>query len=194
MYYISINKIHNNVRKYNDLYVEIKYNNQKRRTHTIWNNLLPVWNEKFVFDLDENFNHFFITIYEKNVWTSTEKLHEAKINLNRDNIQTFKYKYLEISHGIPFHNKIKNINTENKIIKMSNDNLKNINKQLNNKIKKLEEDNNTLIEENKYLKDKNDSLKYNILIKDDEYNNFKKKINLIKNDFKKINQICNNNI
>ena len=41
MYYTSINKIHNTVRKYNDLYVEIQYNNQKRRTTTIWNQELP---------------------------------------------------------------------------------------------------------------------------------------------------------
>ena len=50
-----------------------------------------------------------------------------KINkINNGNIQTFKYKYLEISHGIPFKNTIANLNTENKIIKTSNHNLKNI--------------------------------------------------------------------
>ena len=167
-----------------------EYNNKKRRTTTIWNQMLPVWNEKFIFDLDENINHFFITIYEKNVWTSTEKLHEAKINLNHNNIQSFKYKYLEISHGIPFKNTMTNLNTENKIINTSNINLKNINKQINNKIKKLEQDNNTLLEENKYLKDKNDSLKYNLLIKDDQHNNLNKIINTLKNNLKKIKKLC----
>lgn len=184
MYYISINKIHNTIRKYNDLYVEIKYNNKKRRTTTIWNQMLPVWNEKFIFDLDNNTSHFTITIYEKNVWISTQKLYENKIKINTDNIQTFKYKYLEISHGIPFHNKIKNINIENKIIKTSNDNLKNINKQLNNKIKNLEE-------ENKYLQEKNHSLKYNLLTKDDVNNKLKNNLNVIKTDIKKITSICN---
>ena len=185
MYYISINKIHNNVRKYNDLYVEVQYNNQKRRTHTIWNNSLPVWNEKFVFDLNENINHFFIIIYEKNVWTSTEKIHEAKINLNYNDVKTFKYKYLEISHGIPFKNKIANLNTENKIINTSNINLKNINKQLNNKIKNLQENNNTLLNENKYLKEKNDSLKYNLLTKEDVNVKLNKTIDTLKDNFKK---------
>lgn len=190
MYYISINKIHNTIREYNDLYVEIKYNNKKRRTITIWNQMLPVWNEKFIFDLDNNINHFTITIYEKNVWTSTEKLYENKIKINTNNIQTFKYKYLEISHGIPFKNTIANLNTENKIINTSNINLKNINKQINNKIKKLEENNNTLIEENKYLKDKNDSLKYNLLIKDDQHSKLKNNLNTIKTDIKEIISIC----
>lgn len=193
MYYIAINKIHNNIRNFNDLYVEIKYNNKKRRTHTIWNKTLPVWNEKFVFDLEENVNHFFITIYEKNVWTSTEKIHEAKIYLNHNNIQIFKYKYLEISHGIPFENTINNLNIKNKILNTSNINLKNINKQLNFKIKNLEENNIILFEENKYLKEKNDSLKHNLLIKDDQHNNLNKTIDAFKNDFKNINQICNVN-
>ena len=78
MYYISINKIHNTIRKYNDLYVEVQYNNKKRITTTIWNQTLPIWNEKFIFDLEENVNHFLITIYEKNVWTPTQKLYENK--------------------------------------------------------------------------------------------------------------------
>lgn len=191
MYYISINKIHNTIRKYNDLYVEIKYNNQKRRTYTIWNKILPVWNEKFVFDLHENVNYFTITIYEKNVWTSTEKLHETKINLNHNKIQTFKYKYLEISHGIPFKNTIDNLKTENNIIRTSNINLRNINKNLNDKIEKLEQKNNSLIEENKYLKDKNDSYKYNLLTKDDQNNKLKQNnIHLFKK-LENIKIICN---
>ena len=189
LYYISINKL-SNIIGYNDLYVEINYENQKRITTTIWNNNLPEWNEKFIIDVDNTESFFKIVIYEKNVWTKTQKIHEEKIKINNNNILTFNYQYLEISHGIPFKNKISNLNTENKIINNSNINLKNLNKQLNAKIKNLEEINNTLLNKNKYLKERNDSLKYNLLTKEDVNVKLNKTIDTLKHNFKKIKKLC----
>lgn len=191
MYYISIEKIHNTVRKYNDLYVEIKYNNSLRRTTTIWNKTLPVWNEKFFFDLDENVDYFTITIYEKNVWTSTQKLYENNVKINRCKVQTFKYKYLEISHGIPFNNIIYNLRTENNIIKKSNENLKNINKTLIDNIDKFQNKNNNLIEENQYLNKKLETFKNKLIIEDNKNNILKKTIDTLNNKLDKIKSILN---
>ena len=140
MYYISINKIHFSVRKYNDLYVEIEYNNKKRRTTVIWNKTHPEWNEKFIFDLDNNVDHFTITIYEKNVWTYTETLHKNKIKLNKNKIDTFKYKYLEITHGIPF----KKLREDNQCLIEENNYFKEKNNLLKDKIMKKDDEISTL--------------------------------------------------
>ena len=150
MYYISINKIHFSLRKYNDLYVEIEYNNKKRRTTTIWNQTLPEWNEKFIFDLDNNVEHFTITIYEKNVWTYTESLYKNKIKLNKNKINTFKYKYLEITHGIPF----KILTEDNVCIMKENNYFKEKNDLLKDKIMKKDDEISTL--KNKLNTIKND--------------------------------------
>ena len=129
LYYICINKIHTNVRAFNDLYVEIKYNNVIKKTKTVWNKEYPTWNEDFVFNLKQNLNYFTITIYEKNVVFSTQKIYENNIQLNNDKIKKFKYKYLEISHGIPLYETIENLKNEN--IKLSNKNLNLNNKYIN---------------------------------------------------------------
>ena len=172
MYYISINKIHNTIRNYNDLYVEIQYNNKKRRTTTVWNQELPVWNEKFIFDLVDNVNNFKITIYEKNIWSSTEKLYENKIKINKDNIKTFKYRYLEISHGKLYHNEINSI--KEKYEKLINE----------NKMKQ---------EENNYLNEKVETLKIKLITKENDYNKIKQATKYFKANMEKIKNICDYN-
>ena len=58
LYYICINKIHTDVGKYNDLYVEIKCNNKIKKTTTIWNKEYPIWNEEFIFTINNNIKSF----------------------------------------------------------------------------------------------------------------------------------------
>ena len=85
----------------NDLFVEIKFGDENRRTTVKWNNNKPDWNESFIFNIDLNINtSFFLTINDEDQYSKDEKITSEKIKINTSKIQEFKTDYLSISHGI----------------------------------------------------------------------------------------------
>ena len=85
----------------NDLFVEIKFGDENRRTTVKWNNNKPDWNESFIFNIDLNINtSFFLTINDADQYSKDEKITSEKIKINTSKIQEFKTDYLSISHGI----------------------------------------------------------------------------------------------
>tara|TARA_B110000261_G_scaffold79867_1_gene91809 strand:+ start:40 stop:522 length:483 start_codon:yes stop_codon:yes gene_type:complete len=86
----------------NDLYIKIKYGNQKRRTTIKWNQSRAIWNESFLFERTEEEN-ITLTIMNGDVLHSTDVLNECTINGHYGKIKSFKTHYLEFDMGDIFY-------------------------------------------------------------------------------------------
>ena len=69
----------------NDLYVKIYYDEQIRRTTTLWNINNPIWNEGFIFD-GHGSKPVYFEIYDENTWNKTELISKFEINNHTDHI------------------------------------------------------------------------------------------------------------
>lgn len=85
-----------------DLYIKIKYGNQKRRTTIKWNQSRAIWNESFLFDKTKEEN-ITLTIMNGDVFSESEVLNECTINIYSGKIKSFKTKFLEFDMGDIFY-------------------------------------------------------------------------------------------
>tara|TARA_Y100000389_G_scaffold202767_1_gene249103 strand:+ start:9207 stop:9686 length:480 start_codon:yes stop_codon:yes gene_type:complete len=82
----------------NDLYVVIKYNNQQRRTSTLWNIHEPKWNEIFLFEYEGEGNIQF-EIYDDNNWRKEELMSSFSIPAEYNKINKISKNNLLIEIG-----------------------------------------------------------------------------------------------
>ena len=86
----------------NDLYINIKYGNQKRRTMIKWNQTKAIWNESFLFDKTDEEN-ITLTIMNGDALHTSEVLNRSTINGHYGKIKSFKTKFLEFDMGDIFY-------------------------------------------------------------------------------------------
>ena len=123
----------------NDLFVEIEFGKEKRRTTVKWDDNKPQWNESFIFNIDLNkYKSFLLTINDADYYSKNEKIISEKIKINTSDVVNDNTEYLSIAHGNTHHN-------------------------LYNIINQLKADKTTLINDNKKLKDFLFGIKKNIV-------------------------------
>lgn len=113
-----------------DLFIELTYNNSKRRTTVINNNNKPIWNEIFLFNVNENKiekSLINIKIMEQDNISKLVKEYNLRINHNTITKYTID-KLLDIDIGNVFdkHNKI-HCNLLSKIKDITKKNIYNLN-------------------------------------------------------------------
>ena len=113
----------------NDLFIILKYKDQKRQTTIKWNDLNPVWNEAFIFDY-EGMDTLNIKIYDSNIFDKDIVLTEENIPVFMGKIQEFNIAKIKLEMGNP----LVGGEMENKI-----DNLEKINLEIKNKNIDLEQ-------------------------------------------------------
>jgi Ca2+-dependent lipid-binding protein len=138
MYCIQINKALKNLKKKSltnnhQLFVEIDYHNQFRRT-TTKHNIAPIWFESFLFVIDnDKDSEFKINIYQED--SKKNKLISSHVlKLHNSSIKKEQVKHLEIQHGILNHDKINIIYLLKQEV-LSQKNMINDLKQSNNELK-----------------------------------------------------------
>tara|TARA_A100001011_G_scaffold383434_1_gene454626 strand:+ start:705 stop:1175 length:471 start_codon:yes stop_codon:yes gene_type:complete len=86
----------------NDLYVKINYDEQLRRTTTLWNINNPIWNEGFIFD-DCGTKSVYFEIYDENTWNKPELISKFEINNYTDHIRQITQNNLTFEIGKIFN-------------------------------------------------------------------------------------------
>ncbi len=85
----------------NDLFVEIKYKEQIRRTSVIWDSNKPIWHEGFIFDINiYDSERFTISIFDEDKYSKSEKLFEETLELNLNKEKQEETKFLSVTHGL----------------------------------------------------------------------------------------------
>jgi hypothetical protein len=139
MYYIKIIDFYNTFESYNlhdkkDLFILIKFNNQFRRTISLWDNYNPYWNETHLFNID-NITDTIVTLelYETNL----NILLSETFVVNLENIKNSQTTYFNIEHGSLYYKYTNELNIQKSIQNMNEKlikQLQNENKKLNNQI------------------------------------------------------------
>lgn len=151
--YICINKLTKNLKDVdwftkNDLFVNIKYGKQERRTNVKWNNNQPEWNESFIFEEQEKINEILCEIYDHNMWSPSQILAKEVFKISLDDLKIIKGKYLEIILGDLFYKKDATLDQ----LTIKNNRLKEHKKHLGNEYK-------TIFAENVKIKNEMEDLK-----------------------------------
>jgi hypothetical protein len=131
--YFCINKLTKNLKDVdwftkNDLFINIKYGKDERRTNVKWNDNQPEWNESFIFEEKENINDILCEIYDHNMWSPSQILAKEKFNIVLNDLKVIKGKYLEIILGDLFYKKDATLNE----LTIKNSKLKDDKKKLGN--------------------------------------------------------------
>jgi len=106
----------------NDLFVLIKYGDQKRRTTVKWNQDAPIWDESFIFEITTEKNLIF-SIYDEDAWSKSDKVQEYAVPIKTGEIKKYKTKFLEVEMGDPNYQKNKAISElEKKKLQLEKDN------------------------------------------------------------------------
>lgn len=131
--YFCINKLTKNLKDVdwftkNDLFINIKYGKDERRTNVKWNDNQPEWNESFIFEEKENINDILCEIYDHNMWSPSQILAKEKFNIVLNDLKVVKGKYLEIILGDLFYKKDATLNE----LTIKNNKLKDDKKKIGN--------------------------------------------------------------
>ena len=101
----------------NDLFVLIRYGSQWRRTNVKWDDNNPEWNEKFLFDLNNEFEEIDIELYDENVWSSVKNISKTTIPVEHGEIKQVVAGVIMLEMGDPFQELYKTIKNDHKIIR-----------------------------------------------------------------------------
>ena len=117
MIYLKIKSLINNTESgdlftKNDLFVEIEYGADCRKTTTLWNSDNPVWDEMFLFQKSE-IPKMILKIKDEDVWSKDEELLKIEIDVHYGKVKSFKSKYIEYDMGNVFY-KSRLINSKHK--------------------------------------------------------------------------------
>ena len=93
----------------NDFFVKICYNNESRITTTKWNIDKPIWNESFVFSINESIKTLTIEIIENNKLKKEQLYKKYVINVNYNDIAPVDNGPIKITMGNIFYNLQKKI-------------------------------------------------------------------------------------
>ena len=146
-YTITINNLITNIKECdwlskNDLFVEIQFGEEKRRTTVKWNDNKPAWNESFIFNINLNkYQFFLLTVNDADNYSKNERILSEKIKINNSAVVSNDTDYLSITHGISdynLYNIIDKIKTEKTTLKNYNHRLINDVDKLKSKIKECE--------------------------------------------------------
>ena len=86
----------------NDLYVQINYDEQIRKTTTLWNIDNPIWDEGFIFD-DHGPKPVCFEIYDENTWNKRELISKFEIKNHTDHIRQITQNNLTFEIGKIFN-------------------------------------------------------------------------------------------
>ena len=137
----------------NDLFIEIEYGKDRRRTTTLWNNNTPTWNELFLFNKTET-SKIILKIKDEDVWGKDEELLKLEIDVYYGKVKSFKNEYIEYDMG-DIYNKARIINAKNKkTIKQHETTIQ----QLNTDIEHLKITNNELKNSLETVVDENETM------------------------------------
>ena len=146
----------------NDLYVKINYNEQKRRTTTMWDTSRPEWNESFLFNY-VNDNDLILEITDENILLSREVLETIIVPIYIGPIKEFVFGNICIEMGNLFSENDRKRKELEKYCELLNkitlDNNMTI-YSLQNDNSKLNDTNETLTNMNKEYKKILDDIKY----------------------------------
>ena len=153
MIYLKIKSLINNTETgdlftKNDLFIEIEYGADCRKTTTLWNTDNPVWDEMFLFQKSD-ISKMIIKVKDEDVWSKDEELMKIAIDIHYGKVKTFKSNCIEYDMGNIFykarvinakhkktienheetikqlHNKVEELNTDKEHLKITNTELKN---------------------------------------------------------------------
>lgn len=96
----------------NDLFIEIEYGDNNRKTTTLWNTNAPVWNEIFLFSKTD-IKKMTLKIKDEDVWSKDEVLMEINIDVHYGKVKHFKIDNIEYDMGNVFY-KARAINASHK--------------------------------------------------------------------------------
>ena len=93
----------------NDFFIKIRYNDESRITTTKWNMEKPLWNESFVFTIDNTIKDITLDLYENNKLKSPSLCKSYKSNVNYGDIKPINIGPIRITIGNIFFKLEKNI-------------------------------------------------------------------------------------
>ena len=134
--YFCINKLTKNLKDVdwftkNDLFINIKYGKDERRTNVKWNDNQPEWNESFIFEEQNNIHEILCEIYDHNMWSPSQILAKDVFKISFDELKIIKGKYLQVIVGDLFYKKDATLNE----LTINNNKLKEDKKHLGNEYK-----------------------------------------------------------
>lgn len=187
MLYIKILKLNKQVKSTdtftkNDMFIELHYGSQVRRTTTKWNQSNPEWNEAFIFPIKTNQDSINLQLFDADNWSDCEMIAQEDIIVNLDSITTIKTNLYVIEMGNIFHDiedHIQDIETKNEEIKRKNFKLESERDDFDSQIDELRNEITNLLKKNSIIENHSVKLKEDI-------EHFKKRINDIKSFIKNI--------
>ena len=181
MLYIKILKLnkpvaHKDTFSKNDMFIELQYGSQSRRTTIKWDQSQPEWAESFVFPIKTNQDTINLQLFDADNWSECEMIGQEEIVVNLDSIKKIKTTLFVIEMGNIFYD------LEEHIIKIENESEKI--KKHNFKLESEKEDiNNSMTDLNQQitnLQNKNSIIENHSVKLKDDYNNLNDKLDKIK--------------
>jgi hypothetical protein len=107
MIYLKIKSLINNTETAdlftkNDIFIEIEYGEDRRKTTTLWNTNNPNWNEIFLFSKTD-IKKMTLKIKDEDVWSKDEVLMEIEIDVHYGKVKNFKTNNIEYDMGNVFY-------------------------------------------------------------------------------------------
>jgi len=147
MLYIKILKLnkpvaHKDTFSKNDMFIELTYGSQSRRTTIKWDQSQPEWAESFVFPIKTNQDTINLQLFDADNWSECEMIGQEEIVVNLDSIKKIKTTLFVIEMGNIFYDledHIQNIENSNEELKKHNFKLESEKEDINNSITVLEQ-------------------------------------------------------
>lgn len=185
MLYIKILKLNKSVAdkdtfSQNDMFIELHYGSQSRRTTIKWDQSNPEWAESFVFPIKTNQDTINLQLFDADNWTECEMIGQEEIVVNLDSITTIKTTLFVIEMGNIFHDIEDHIQT----IENKNEEIKRKNFKLESERDDLDLQINELRNEITNLQNKNSIIENHSVTLKEDIEHFKQRINDIKSFIK----------
>ena len=124
----------------NDMFINITYGEQERRTTIKWNNDQPEWGETFIFPINHNLETIKFELFDADNWSECEVIDQEEVDISLDKIKEINTRIFVIEMGNIFYDTEKHaieIEKQNQLLKKTVSQLT-LNKiELNNDLTKL---------------------------------------------------------
>lgn len=145
MLYIKILKLnkpvaHKDTFSKNDMFIELQYGSQSRRTTIKWDQSQPEWDESFVFPIKTNQDTINLQLFDADNWSDCEMIGQEEVIVNLERIQKIKTTLFIIEMGNIFYEleeHITKIENESEEMKKHNFKLESEKEDTNNSITDL---------------------------------------------------------
>lgn len=177
MLYIKILKLnkpgaHKDTFSKNDMFIELTYGSQSRRTTIQWDQSQPEWDESFVFPIKTNQDTVNLQLFDADNWSECEMIGQEEVIVNLERIQKIKTTLFVIEMGNIFYeleehitkieNKSEEIKKHNFKLEFEKENTNNSITELKQKITNLQNKNSIIENHSVKLKEDHNNLTGNL--------------------------------